>query len=210
MPNEISVVLRNDSNYDYYFIIKGLAKEFEGLFECLGENTEKYKTFYVLIEKEVTNVDKDGNESVVTISYRIEFIDSARFMASSLSDLVDNLAERIHKIKCKDCDCFIEYESVKDNLIKHKCLSCNKNYSNKLDEKLEKRFKNTFKFSNNDISKFILLLRKGVYPDEYMEEKTLIMKHHYLKKKNCITTLIWRILQTQITSIQKEFVKTLK
>ena len=58
-------------------------------------------------------------------------------MASSLSDLVDNLAERIHKIKCKDCDSFFEYESVKDNLIKHKCLSCNKNYSNKLDEKLE-------------------------------------------------------------------------
>ena len=115
MANEISVVLRNDSNYDYHFIIKGLAKEFEGLFECLGENTEKYKTFYVLIGKEVTNVDKDGNESVATISYRIEFIESARFMASSLSDLVDNLAERIHKIKCKDCDCFIEYESVKDN-----------------------------------------------------------------------------------------------
>ena len=59
-------------------------------------------------------------------------------MASSLSNLVDNLAERIHKIKCKDCDCFLEYESIKDNLIKHKCLSCNKVNSNKLDEKLKK------------------------------------------------------------------------
>ena len=38
------------------------------------------------------------------------------------------------KIKCKDCDCFLEYESVKDNLIKCKCLSCNKDYSNKIDE----------------------------------------------------------------------------
>ena len=50
-------------------------------------------------------------------------------MASSLSDLVDNLTEGIHKTKCKDCDCFLEYESVidtvKDNLIKYKCLSCN-------------------------------------------------------------------------------------
>ena len=27
------------SNYDYYFIIKDLAEEFEGQFECLGENT---------------------------------------------------------------------------------------------------------------------------------------------------------------------------
>ena len=35
---------------------------------------------------------------------------------------------------------------------------------------MKKRFKNTLKFSKNDISKFILLLRKGVYPYEYMEE----------------------------------------
>ena len=28
----------------------------------------------------------------------------------------------------------------------------------------------TFKFSNNDINQFILLLRKGVYPYKYMDE----------------------------------------
>ena len=55
-------------------------------------------------------------------------------------------------------------------MIKYKCLSFNKDYSNKLDEKLKKRFKKTVKFSDNDIKKFILLLRKGVYPDEYMNE----------------------------------------
>ena len=38
----------------------------------------------------------------------MKFIDNATFTASSLSNLVDNLAEGIHKIKCKDCDCFIE------------------------------------------------------------------------------------------------------
>ena len=85
-------------------------------------------------------------------------------MTTSLSNLVDNLAQGIHKIKCKDCDCFFEYESVKDDLIEYKCLSCNKDYSNKIDEKLKKRFKNTFTFFNNDINKFILLLRKGFYP----------------------------------------------
>ena len=68
--------------------------------EFLGENTEKYKTFSIPIEKEVTKTDKDGSKSVVTVSYKIKFIDSARFMASSLSNLVDNLAEGIHKIKC--------------------------------------------------------------------------------------------------------------
>ena len=53
----------------------------------------------------------------------IKFIDSTRFMATSLSDLVDNAAEGIHKIKCKDYDCFLEYESVKDNLIKYVYLA---------------------------------------------------------------------------------------
>ena len=38
-------------------------------------------------------------------------------METSLSNLVDNLKEGVHKVKCKDCDCFFEYESVKDNLI---------------------------------------------------------------------------------------------
>ena len=55
-------------------------------------------------------------------------------------------------------------------MIKYKCLSCNKDYSNKLDEKLKKRFKNTFEISDNDIDKFILLLKKDVYPYEYMNE----------------------------------------
>ena len=102
------------------------------------ENTEKFKTFYVPIEKEVTKIDKDGNEIVVTISYKIKFIDSARFMPTSLSNLVVNLTEGIRKIKCKDCDYFLEYRSVKDNSIKYKCLSCNKDYSNKIDEELKK------------------------------------------------------------------------
>ena len=54
--------------------------------------------------------------------------------------------------------------------MKYKCLSSNKSYSNKIDEELKKRFKNTFKFTNNDINKFILLLRKEVYPYEYMNK----------------------------------------
>ena len=47
MPKEISVVFHNRSNYDYDFIIKELTKEFYRKLNCLGENTEKYKTFSV-------------------------------------------------------------------------------------------------------------------------------------------------------------------
>ena len=50
--------------------------------------------------------DKVGNEDIITISYKIKFIDCAKFMASLLSKLVDNLAERIHKIKCNDYSFF--------------------------------------------------------------------------------------------------------
>ena len=104
MHNEIPVVFHNSSNYDYQFIIKELANKFEGQFECLGENTEKHKTLSVPTEKKITKIGEDGNESVVTISYKIKFINSARFIATSLSNLVDNVTGGIHKFKCKYCD----------------------------------------------------------------------------------------------------------
>ena len=55
-------------------------------------------------------------------------------MATSLSNLAHNILEGIHKIKCKDCECFLQYESVNENLIKYKYLSSNKDYPNKIDE----------------------------------------------------------------------------
>ena len=51
IPKEILIVFHNGSTYDYHFIIKELVKEFDGNFECLGENTEKYITFSVPIRK---------------------------------------------------------------------------------------------------------------------------------------------------------------
>ena len=87
-----------------------------------------------------------------------------RLMATSLSKLVNNLTEGIHS----GC-CSLKFASLNNNLILDKCLSCNKDYSRKLDEKLKERCKNTFKLSNTDIKKFILLVRKGIYPYEYMQ-----------------------------------------
>ena len=44
----------------------------------LVENTEKYKTIAVLIEKEVTRIDKNGEEIAKNISHILQIIDSAR------------------------------------------------------------------------------------------------------------------------------------
>ena len=80
IPKETPVKFHNCSTYDYHFIIKELAEEFEEEFECLGENTEKYIKFSMPIKKEIIKIDKDGNDKIMKISYRIKFIDSFRFM----------------------------------------------------------------------------------------------------------------------------------
>ena len=105
VPKEIPIVFHNGSIYDYHFIIKELVKEFEGNFECLGENTEKYITLSVPIKKKIENKDLE-------IKYKIKFIDSYRFMASSLSKLVDNLSEGIHNNKCSDCGSNLDYIKI--------------------------------------------------------------------------------------------------
>ena len=50
-----------------------------------------------------------------------------------------------------------------------KCFNCNICYEKKFNKDLMKKLKNTYSFCNNDLNKFILLLRKGVYPYEYMD-----------------------------------------
>ena len=72
-----------------------LAKEFDGQLGCLGETTEKYITFSVSISKKL------DNDKIVT--YKLKFIDSFRFLSTSLSKFVDNLSE-IYKKECKRCE----------------------------------------------------------------------------------------------------------
>ena len=172
IPKEILVVFHNGSTYDYHFIIKELAKEFEGNFECLGENTEKYITFSVPIKKKIENEDLE-------ITYKIKFIDSYRFMSSSLSKLVDNLSEGIHNNKCVDCKSNLDYVRIttakpsslerKNKKLLLKCFNCDSYYKKKFNKDLIKKFKSTYSLCNSDLNKFILLLRKGVYPYEYID-----------------------------------------
>ena len=62
------------SNHDYYFIINVLAEEFKKQLTCLGEDTEKYITFTVPIEKEVTRIDKNAEEITENISYALQLL----------------------------------------------------------------------------------------------------------------------------------------
>ena len=62
IPKEVNVVFHNGSNYDYHFIIKELAKAFNGEFNCVGENTEKYKNFLAPTTNEVKKIDKYGGK----------------------------------------------------------------------------------------------------------------------------------------------------
>ena len=74
-------------------------------------------------------------------------------------------------------------------MIRYKCLSCNKSYSNKIDEEQKKLSKNTFKLSNNAINKFILSLRKGVYPYEYIDEWEEFNETALPEKEECYGNL---------------------
>ena len=94
VPKEIPIVFHNGWTYDYHFIIKKLAEEIKGEFKCLGENTEKYITFSVPLKKE------NDNDNDKKITYKLMLID--RFMSTSLSNLVDNLA-RVYDKECKKC-----------------------------------------------------------------------------------------------------------
>ena len=113
VPKEIPVVFHNGSTYDYHFIIKELVKEFEGNFDCLGENTEKYITCSVPLKKKIENKNLE-------ITYKIKFVDSFRFMSSSLSKLVDYLSN-------------LDYARItKNKKLLLKCFNCNIYYKKNL------------------------------------------------------------------------------
>ena len=162
-------MFHNVSTYDYHFIIKELAEEVEGELECLGENTEKYITFLVPIKKETTKKDKNGNDKITKISYKIKFIDSCIFMSTSLSNLVSNLYEGLHNARCIYCKSCLDYMATRDEQLIFRCFRCKKNYEKNFNKELIQRFVNAYEFCNGDLNKFILLLRKSVYPYEYMD-----------------------------------------
>ena len=59
------------------------------------------------IKKEIKKIDKNGSDKIMKISYKIKFIDSCRFMSTSLSSLINNLSNGFHNDKCIDCKSFL-------------------------------------------------------------------------------------------------------
>ena len=88
-------------------------------------------------------------------------------MSMPLSKLIDNLSEGIHNNECTDCLDYVR--STKSEKLILKCFNCKQYYKKKFNKELIKRLASTYELCNKDLNKFILLLRKGVYPYEYMD-----------------------------------------
>ena len=143
IPKDIPIITHN-ATYDTHFVIIQLAKEFKGELDCIGGNMEKYITFSVPIKKKC--------DYSKTITYKLRFYDTFRFMSTSLSGLIDNMSGNLNDLECKSC--------TENN----RCEKCKE-----IIEELIKKFPIIYQFSNGDLNKFILLLRKGIYPYEYMD-----------------------------------------
>ena len=96
-------------------------------------------------------------------------------MTSSLSKFVDNLSEGIHNNKCADCKSNLDYIKTKNEKLVLECYNCKQRYRKKFNKELIKRFASTYEFCNNDLNKFVLLLRniitkEGFYSNLNMED----------------------------------------
>ena len=120
IPSYRSVIFHNLTGYDAHLFIRELAKYTTGM-GVIAKNKENYISFSIKVEVD-KYVDIKGNERMKAMELR--FIDSIKFMSSSLDSLVNNLARGGHKF---------------------------------------------WGFENYNCNQRELLIRKGIYPYEYID-----------------------------------------
>ena len=95
-------------------------------------------------------------------------------MSASLSDLADNLSGIFYSIECKSCMekikinsecCFVE---LKNSRLIYRCKDCKNEWKRPI-EGLIRKFPSIYQFCNGNLNKFILLVRKGLYPYGYID-----------------------------------------
>ena len=90
-PDFIPVVFHNLSSYDSHLFITNLASKINGeKIDCIPNNEQKYISFTKHI---VVGGYKDKDGITHPLKFKIRFIDSYKFMASSLSSLTNNLPQ---------------------------------------------------------------------------------------------------------------------
>ena len=92
-PEFTPVFFHNLANYDSHLFVRNLGLE-DGVLEvkCIPNNEGKYISFSVIIELERILLKNELGETVEkVVKHEIRFVDSFKFMASSLEKLVGNL-----------------------------------------------------------------------------------------------------------------------
>ena len=87
-PKVLPVIFHNLQGYDAHLFIKQLAK-IDGKLDCIPSTEEKYISFSKTIK---VGEFKDCSGSTFPINFEIRFLDSFKFLQTSLANLVSNLS----------------------------------------------------------------------------------------------------------------------
>ena len=103
----------------------------------------KIQTFSVLIKTEMAKIDIDGNESVASIYPTKQNLLIVQDLWQAYYQILLIIWQKklVKELDIKIVIVFLNMKVPKDNLIKYKCMSCNKDYSNKFDENLKRNLR---------------------------------------------------------------------